>query len=79
MICPPWIPAPGPMSITWSAAIIISLSCSTTIIELPISLNSLSELINFWLSLWCRPILGSSRIYKTSVNCEPICVARRIR
>ncbi len=27
---PPWMPAPGPMSTTWSAARIASSSCSTT-------------------------------------------------
>ena len=32
---PPWRPAPGPMSITWSAASIVSRSCSTTSTVLP--------------------------------------------
>ena len=34
-IRPPWMPAPGPMSITQSAARIVSSSCSTTITLLP--------------------------------------------
>ena len=37
-----------------------------------------SALINFLLSLWCKPIEGSSRTYKTPVNPEPICEAKRI-
>ena len=36
-ICPPWMPAPGPMSSTKSAARIVSSSCSTTITQLPAS------------------------------------------
>ena len=39
IIFPPLIPAPGPMSITWSAIRIASSSCSTTITVLPRSLN----------------------------------------
>ncbi len=31
------------------------------------------------MSRWCRPMLGSSRIYSTPVRDEPICVASRIR
>ena len=33
--CPPCTPAPGPISIIWSAARIASSSCSTTITVLP--------------------------------------------
>ncbi len=29
--------------------------------------------------VWCNPIDGSSKIYNTPVNPEPICVANRIR
>jgi hypothetical protein len=32
---PPWMPAPGPMSSTWSAVRMASSSCSTTITVLP--------------------------------------------
>ena len=56
----------------------MSLSCSTTMIEFPISRKDLNESINLILSLWCKPILGSSRIYNTPNNCEPICVASLI-
>ena len=31
------------------------------------------------LSRWCRPMLGSSRMYSTPIRPEPICVASRIR
>ena len=56
----------------------MSLSCSTTIIELPIFFNSIKDSINLLLSLWCRPMLGSSRMYKTPTSFEPICVASLI-
>ena len=79
IILPPKRPAFGPISITQSARSIMSLSCSTTKTELPISRKFSSELISRSLSLWCKPILGSSKIYNTPTNCEPICVARRMR
>ena len=66
------------MSITWSAAYIVSVSCSTTITEFPKSLSFFSVAINLSLSLWCKPILGSSSIYITPVNPEPIWVASLI-
>ena len=59
----------------WSELIIISLSCSTTITEFPESLSFFSESINFKLSFWWSPILGSSSIYRTPTNCEPTWVA----
>ena len=34
---------------------------------------------SFSLSRWCRPMLGSSRIYSTPIRLEPIWVARRMR
>ena len=49
---PPNVPAPGPMSIRWSAALIVSSSCSTTTIELPRSLSLKSVLMSLSLSLW---------------------------
>ena len=79
MISPPYFPALGPMSITWSARSIMSLSCSTTITEFPVSRRATRELISFSLSRWCNPILGSSRMYKTPTSCEPIWVASLIR
>ena len=56
----------------------MSSSCSTTTTVFPRSLNFFSVAINLSLSLWCRPMLGSSRIYKTPDNPAPICVAKRI-
>ena len=41
---PPCSPAPGPMSITWSAARIVSSSCSTTITVLPRSRSARERL-----------------------------------
>ena len=78
-ISPPCTPAPGPISTIKSAASIISRSCSTTMTELPASRNRFKELINRVLSRWCNPMEGSSRMYKTFINSEPICVANRIR
>ena len=46
---------------------------------LPISLKPKSECKSFSLSLWCKPILGSARIYKTPVSALPICVASLMR
>ena len=56
----------------------MSSSCSTTTTELPTSRSFFSELMSRRLSLWCRPMLGSSRIYSTFTNCDPICVASLI-
>ena len=57
----------------------VSSSCSTTISVLPRSRSCFNVASSLSLSLWCRPMLGSSRIYSTPVRPEPICVARRIR
>ena len=59
---PPCSPAPGPMSIRWSAARIICSSCSTTSTVLPRSRSRSSVSISRPLSRWCRPIDGSSRM-----------------
>ena len=67
-ILPPCTPAPGPISITWSDKSIVSWSCSTTITVFPRSLNFFRVLRSFSLSLWWRPIDGSSRIYVTPTN-----------
>jgi hypothetical protein len=50
------------MSTTWSAARIVSSSCSTTITVLPRSRSRSSVAISRALSRWCRPIDGSSRM-----------------
>ena len=47
---PPLMPAPGPMSITWSASRMVSSSCSTTIRVLPRSRSCLSVLRSLALS-----------------------------
>ena len=54
-------------------------STETTKTELPMSLKFFSALISFSLSRWCKPIEGSSRMYKTFTNCEPIWVANLMR
>ena len=77
-ISPPWTPAPGPISTMKSDSLMVSSSCSITIIVLPRSLNLFKAFINFLLSLWCNPILGSSNIYKTPTKPEPIWVASLI-
>ena len=76
---PPCTPAPGPMSITSSAEYIVSVSCSTTITEFPRSLSFFSVCISFSLSLWCKPILGSSSMYITPTRLDPIWVASLMR
>ena len=57
----------------------VSSSCSTTISVLPRSRSRCSVINSLSLSLWCKPIEGSSRIYSTPISEEPIWVARRIR
>ena len=59
-IWPPLVPAYGPISIIWSADLMISSSCSTTKTVLPKSFNFLIILISCFVSCECRPILGSS-------------------
>ena len=78
-ISPPCTPAPGPISITWSAALIASSSCSTTITVLPKSRRWNKVFNKRWLSRWCKPIDGSSRIYITPTSPAPIWLAKRIR
>ena len=78
-IAPPCTPARGPISRMWSAVSIISRSCSTTKTLLPISRNCCRESMSLALSRWCNPIEGSSKMYRTFTNCDPIWVANRIR
>ena len=77
--CPPSSPAPGPMSMMWSAARIIDSSCSTMSTVLPRSRSRSSVLISRSSSTGCRPMLGSSQTYSTPIRLEPICVASRMR
>ena len=51
MTYPPFSPASGPISIMWSAARMVSSSCSTTIRVFPRSLNSQRAAISLSLSL----------------------------
>lgn len=76
---PPCSPAPGPMSTTQSATLMVSSSCSTTMSVLPMSRSRTRVSISRWLSRWCRPMDGSSRTYRTPTRPEPIWVARRMR
>jgi len=57
----------------------VSSSCSTTMSVLPMSRRFFIVLSSFALSRWCRPMLGSSRMYSTPMSEEPICVASRMR
>ena len=76
---PPCSPAPGPISTIKSAARMVSSSCSTTMTELPRSLNCFNVARSLSLSLWCKPMEGSSNIYATPTSPEPICVASLMR
>ncbi len=63
--CPPCRPALGPRSITWSAARMVSSSCSTTSTVFPRSRSCRRVSSSCTLSRWCRPMEGSSRMYST--------------
>ena len=76
---PPRSPAPGPKSTTTSASRMVSSSCSTTMTVLPMSRRRLRVSNSRWLSRWCRPMEGSSRMYSTPTKPEPIWEARRMR
>ena len=60
--CPPCRPAPGPMSMIWSAARITSGSCSITSTVLPLSRSCFKTSIIPCVSCGCRPTVGSSSI-----------------
>ncbi len=57
---PPRLPAPGPMSMMWSARRIVSSSCSTTTSVLPLSPSLRRASSRMRLSRGCRPMVGSS-------------------
>ena len=76
---PPCSPAPGPTSTTWSAILMVSSSCSTTMTVLPRSRSRSSVPISRWLSRWCSPMEGSSSTYNTPTRPDPIWLARRMR
>ena len=59
---PPLTPGPGPKSTRWSAARIVSSSCSTTMTVLPTSRSRCRVAISRSLSRGWRPIEGSSRM-----------------
>ncbi len=77
-ISPPWLPGPGPISITLSAARIICGSCSTTSRELPESRSLLRTPITRSISLGCKPILGSSSTKRVLTSEVPSAVVRFI-
>ena len=62
---PPRRPAPGPKSTTWSAASIVSASCSTTMHGVAEIAQPPQRGDQRRLSRWCRPIDGSSSMYIT--------------
>ena len=68
---PPRCDASGPISIIWSACLIIISSCSTTTTVLPSAFNSCNTPISLSVSLECRPIEGSSKMYKEFVRLLP--------
>ena len=70
-ISPPSLPALGPRSTIQSQALIISPSCSTTMMVLPSSLSFFNISINLCVSRGCSPTVGSSSTYKVSVIVEP--------
>ena len=76
---PPRTPGPGPKSIRWSAARIVSSSCSTTTTVFPWSRSCSSDRS----SADCRGHAGRSTARRectsTPTNPQPICPARRIR
>ena len=76
---PPLTPGPGPKSTRWSAARIVSSSCSTTTTVLPNWASRRKVASNRSLSRGCRPIDGSSRMYSTPTSPAPTWLARRIR
>lgn len=59
---PPYLPAPGPISMMISAAAITSMSCSITSTVFPKSRSFFSILISPSVSFGCSPAVGSSRI-----------------
>ena len=76
---PPCGPAPGPISITWSAAAITSMSCSTTTIVLPAPRNPETRPSSRLVSRAWRPAVGSSSTYVTPVRPDLSAAASRTR
>ncbi len=70
-ISPPAVPGAGPRSTTWSAIAMTSGLCSTTSTVLPLSRSRSSSSFIRWMSCGCRPIVGSSKTYVTSVSDDP--------
>ena len=62
---PPIAPPSGPISITQSADFTTSKLCSITSNDAPLSSNFRNAASNFAISSKCKPVVGSSRIYKT--------------
>ena len=66
---PPAWPPSGPRSITWSAVLITSRWCSITSTVCPASTSRFSDSSSRSTSARCRPVVGSSRMYR-------VCLAR---
>ena len=64
MISPPLTPPSGPRSIMYSAVFITSKLCSITITVLPSSTRVCNIFSNLLTSSKCKPVVGSSNIYK---------------
>src|SRR5258705_1787860 len=61
---PPSSPPSGPRSITQSAVFTTSRLCSMITTVLPCSTSLLSTSSRRWMSAKCRPVVGSSRMYR---------------
>ena len=64
IISPPSEPPSGPKSITQSLVLITSMLCSITTTVFPLSRNLFKTLNRSSTSYICRPVVGSSSIYK---------------
>ena len=76
---PPSSPAPGPVSITSSAARITVGSCSTTTTVFPACCSSRITVITRAVSAGCRPCVGSSSTYSVPVSPELSAATSRVR
>ena len=76
---PPLAPGSGPISITWSAARIMTSSCSTTTTVLPASTSERMIATSLPMSLVWRPTLGSSMTKSVSTSDVPRQLVRLTR
>src|SRR5664280_1993386 len=64
MMRPPLSPPSGPKSMTQSAFLMTSRLCSMTMTVLPLLVSSCRTPTSFSTSAKCRPVVGSSRMYR---------------